>query len=455
MKGISGALFVILVSALGIAAQSSLTTIISELPSCALTCLGSAIANSTCAPTNQTCLCTNAPLQSEVTACVTASCTIKEALTTKNLTSTSCDAPVRGKGYVYSTLSTVMGSVTGAVVVLRFASKYATGSTFWFDDYFIATALLSGIPSSVLSVHGLASNGLGRDIWTLTFEQITSFFHVFYVMEILYFSHVALLKLSLLFFYLRVFPGTILRRLIWGTVAFDAVYYAVFVFIGIFQCQPIRYYWKQWDGEHQGKCINLNALGWANAAISIAIDIWMIGLPMSQVIKLNLHWKKKVGVGLMFGVGTFVTVVSILRLQSLAQFANTTNPTWDYFDVTKWSVIEINTGIICTCMPSLRVLLVYLFPKILGTTQRTNTGYYMQNSGSRPGGNASTNRSHHISLNRPPDKSDTMHSQTYAVDRVKTWDHDETHLVLDDIDSVSLHSIDPARDTSGKAPSAK
>lgn len=76
----------------------------------------------------------------------------------------------------------------------------------------------------------------------------------------------------------------------------------------------------------------------------------------------------------------------------------------------------------------------------------------MQNSGSRPGGNASTNRSHHISLNRPPDKSDTMHSQAYAVDRGKTWDHDETHLVLDDIDSVSLHSIDPARDTSGKAP---
>jgi hypothetical protein len=45
-------------------------------------------------------------------------------------------------------------------------------------------------------------------------------------------------------------------------------------------------------------------LGWANAATSIALDIWMIGLPMSQVLKLNLHWKKKVGVGMMFSVGT-------------------------------------------------------------------------------------------------------------------------------------------------------
>jgi hypothetical protein len=179
-----------------------------------------------------------------------------------------------------------------------------TGATFWLDDVFISIVLLSGIPSSVLSVHGLTSNGLGRDIWTVTFEQLTSFLHVFYAMEVLYFSHVALLKLSLLFFYLRVFPGPTLRKLIWGTICLDIVYDVVFIFIGIFQCWPINYYWNQWDGEHRGRCINLNALGWANAATSIALDIWMIGLPMSQVLKLNLHWKKKVGVGMMFSVGT-------------------------------------------------------------------------------------------------------------------------------------------------------
>ena len=211
---------------------------------------------------------------------------------------------MRDKSELYNALSTGLASITGAVVVLRFVSRYVSGSSFWLDDYCIGITLLAGIPSSVLSVHGLTSNGLGRDIWTLTFKQITDFVHVFYVMEVLYFAHVVLLKLSLLFFYLRVFPDFRLRQLIWGTIIFDIVYGVAFIFAGIFQCWPIDYNWEQWDMEHQGRCVNVNAMAWANSAISIVLDIWMIGLPMSRVLKLRLHWKKKVGVGLMFGVGT-------------------------------------------------------------------------------------------------------------------------------------------------------
>lgn len=187
---------------------------------------------------------------------------------------------------------------------MRLCSKFFIHSEFGLDDYFIATTLAAGIPSSVLTVHGLTSNGLGRDVWTITFTQITDFIHVFYVMEILYFAQVALLKLSLLFFYLRIFPGTKIRQLIWGTLAFNAVFGVVFVFVGIFQCRPISFYWKNWDGEHEGKCIDVNAVGWANAAISILLDGWMLALPLSQIVGLNLNWKKKVGVASMFVVGT-------------------------------------------------------------------------------------------------------------------------------------------------------
>ena len=29
--------------------------------------------------------------------------------------------------------------------------------------------------------------------------------------------------------------------------------------------------------------MDINALGWANAGISIALDIWMLALPMTQI----------------------------------------------------------------------------------------------------------------------------------------------------------------------------
>jgi hypothetical protein len=123
-------------------------------------------------------------------------------------------------------------------------------------------------------------------------------------MEVLYFAQVFLLKLSILFFYLRIFPSPPFRRLLWATIIFDILFGAVFIIAGIFQCHPISYYWNQWDGLHKGKCLNVNGLGWGNAIISILLDVWMLGLAISQLLHLQLHWKKKVGVGLMFAVGT-------------------------------------------------------------------------------------------------------------------------------------------------------
>ena len=53
-----------------------------------------------------------------------------------------------------------------------------------------------------------------------------------------------------------------------------------------------------------------------------------------------------------------------MRLQSLILFANSMNPTWDNWNVAWWSTIEIATGLICTCLPSVRLILVRLFPRV-------------------------------------------------------------------------------------------
>jgi hypothetical protein len=131
----------------------------------------------------------------------------------------------------------------------------------------------------------------------------TDLVKVFFAAELLYFAELALVKISILFFYLRLFPGTTIRRVIYATIIFNILFAAVFDLTALLQCQPIGYYWKKWDGEHEGKCLNNNALAWSNAAINIATDIWLLGLPMTQLIHLQLHWKRKLGVAMMFGVG--------------------------------------------------------------------------------------------------------------------------------------------------------
>lgn len=199
----------------------------------------------------------------------------------------------------------ILGAISATCVVARlmFKSIFSSGEL-GMDDYMILATVLFGIPSTIIQDIGTIRHGLGRDVWTLSFDTITLFAKWFYVIEILYFFNVAMLKLSLLFFFLRIFPAKPIKRLLWATIAFDICFGIAFILVAIFQCTPIRFYWEKWDGEHVGQCINVNALGWANAAISISLDLWMLALPLWQVLQLRLTVKKKISVAIMFFVGT-------------------------------------------------------------------------------------------------------------------------------------------------------
>lgn len=59
----------------------------------------------------------------------------------------------------------------------------------------------------------------------------------------------------------------------------------------------------------------------------------------------------------------------------------------DYVAVGYWSTIEINVGIICSCMPSIRLLLVRAFPKILSTTTDNSKYNNSHDTRSRKGWN--------------------------------------------------------------------
>jgi hypothetical protein len=89
-----------------------------------------------------------------------------------------------------------------------------------------------------------------------------------------------------------------------ATGVFNTLFGLAFVLAAIFQCQPISFFWNGWDREHTGQCVDINALAWANAAISISLDLWMLAIPLSQLYHLQMSLNKKLGVAAMFCVGT-------------------------------------------------------------------------------------------------------------------------------------------------------
>lgn len=276
-------------------------------------------------------MCQDKELQDDMTTCVIANCTIKESIcmflklfegvdhsindgcltevnygftVVKNLTSTACGDPIRDRSHNYIAVSSAFGIISAIFVIQRFAYKFWAKMDYGADDWFTLATIVNGVPVTVMNAYGIGPNGIGRDAWTLTGSQLTNFGRFFYIMEVIYFSEVALIKLALLFFYIRIFPTEGVRRILWATVAFVALYGLCFTFVAIFQCTPVKFYWLKWDGLHHGRCLDINAIAWSNAAISIALDGWMLAIPLWQLRTLNLDWRKKIGVGLMFSVGT-------------------------------------------------------------------------------------------------------------------------------------------------------
>lgn len=197
--------------------------------------------------------------------------------------------------------------MASGLVIMRILFKryFSTTKKLGLDDWTVLVALLIGIASVIIQVFFLTPSGLGKDIWTLNITILLDFGHYFYVMEILYLTLITLLKVSLSLFYLNIFPGQVIRRLLWVTVAFHVACGFAFILKTVLQCTPVDYNWQKFDDgpPNAGHCIDINASGWANGVIGVVADIWLFALPLTQLKRLKLHWKKKVGAAIMFLTG--------------------------------------------------------------------------------------------------------------------------------------------------------
>ncbi|KAH8674367.1 hypothetical protein BGZ60DRAFT_526338 [Tricladium varicosporioides] len=227
-----------------------------------------------------------------------------------------------------------------------------TTGQYGMDDWTMIAAMGFVVPLSAMAVI-LADHGLGKDIWSLPFDNITYILYIYYFDELLYLGSLSMVRVSILCFYLRIFPQKIFRGIIFAIIACNIVYGTAFILVSIFQCIPVHAAWTGWDGTSQAKCVNVNVVGWTSGAINIVLDVIVLLLPLPGLAKLVMPWERKIHILLIFGLGSLVSIVSILRLTSLVKFANTQNITWDYVPVGYWSTLEVHISVTCACLPAL------------------------------------------------------------------------------------------------------
>ncbi|KAK1534857.1 uncharacterized protein CCOS01_03609 [Colletotrichum costaricense] len=238
---------------------------------------------------------------------------------TKNITQTECGFPVEDDFAAVKIMRLVLFfTLPTFAIIIRLVVKIARISPWGFDD---STILLT---------------------------------YTFYIGQLLYVFTLTLIKSSILFMYLRIFPGEKFRWVLWTTQVVTVGLGMGSVFLVAFQCQPVGKAWKQWTGEESGHCIPVPPLGVVHGVVNIVLDVWMLILPASQVLFLNMKPRKKWAVMLMFSLGLFLTISSGIRLRAVLRYTTaSTNPTVDAMPVAVWSDIELDVGVFTTCIPNI------------------------------------------------------------------------------------------------------
>ncbi|RDH28007.1 hypothetical protein BDQ94DRAFT_163177 [Aspergillus welwitschiae] len=267
-------------------------------------------------------------------------------------------------------------------VVLRFIARLAVRNPFRLDDWLILVSLVFVAATAGLSLAG-STLGAGKHVWAVSLGDISSIFKILFTYTFMYAAGCSAYKLSILFFYRRVFvvvhqPLSLRLSILFGFLL--ALSYPVIVWVAMGNCcRPLSYFWNQFLGA-SGTCIDTDTFFLATGIINMVNDIIILLIPFRQIAKLQMNRRKKIAVCLILALGGFVCVASAVRIYVLYRFTQARDITWMMGPLFIWSSIEPSVAIVCACLPHLGPLVRLTRIRILSS--QGSKGNHMPFTGS-------------------------------------------------------------------------
>ncbi|KAH6619019.1 hypothetical protein C7974DRAFT_441660 [Boeremia exigua] len=330
---------------------------VADIPPCGLRCLFIELGPSGCAATDIQCICDSTSLEYALAACMLANCTMQDSLGTSRVQADLCNLSNESKTHQVILYTGIVYSIAFFAVALRIAGKLISKRLAWDDAVVVAALLLTAIP--VACVLQMALHGFGQHLWNLEDDSLKPILYYLYVSWSTYVVVLCLIKVSLVLFYIEIFRTPQFLRTAYVFLAYMILNSVIILFIALFACSPVSSFWNR---DIKGKCINIQAMAYSVSASALLQDLILLILPIVFIRNLQMKRSRKVAVGLMFCIGTFGFIATVMRLPSLSTFKISIDPSWDYFPVTVWTELELGAGFLCVSLPSIRMLLVRLLP---------------------------------------------------------------------------------------------
>ncbi|KAF2625596.1 hypothetical protein BU25DRAFT_473709 [Macroventuria anomochaeta] len=228
----------------------------------------------------------------------------------------------------------------------------------WDDLLVLLAAVLN--TAATITVCLSIQYGFGQHMLYIDTDKIETYLLTFYIEHNIYLTETAIIKVSLLLQYLRIFKAGRMRWLCLSLLVIVSLWGLAFSIVGWFSCTPVSAYWRRSAGA---KCYGFGfddresfiAMFQAHSATNMFFDLIIFATPLVLFRTPNLKFENVLALASMFTFGAVVVMISVWRLQSIVYHSAGLSP---YPDFTWWtpisiilSCLEIDLAIICASIP--------------------------------------------------------------------------------------------------------
>ncbi|KAG7002425.1 hypothetical protein G7Y79_00027g061170 [Physcia stellaris] len=364
---------------------------VADLPACSLQCFATAVAATTCGPTDYVCQCTpsnkqvitdswfhdtipkfnschrrNNPL---IVRCprVTNIINSQSSRLGANFPGTNWQSTTNhskaNRGPAVEGVSITLFIIACLVVGFRLYARLRTqrlrqvAQGLGWDELFacVALAFTGGVLGTVIVG---VRNGMGKHQDYQSAAELTTLVKSVYVFTILIAACFCALKLSILCLYLRMTPERSHHITIYVIMCIVAAHSIATIFGNIFQCDPISDYWNiaKIFNNTMG-CVNLILMDIFNSAWSVFenIIIWLMPIPVVWALKVPRE--RKVGLYTLIGVSFIAVIASCVRVSSLVLWIRSSDISWNYPLLPLLCMIQSCVALVTSSLPAIYPLL--------------------------------------------------------------------------------------------------
>lgn len=145
--------------------------------------------------------------------------------------------------------------------------------------------------------------GFYSNVYTGNVHNLDKVTICFWVFKAFYALAMGWTKIAIVFLYFRILQGRKSRILLWATQAANLLVMCSFIIALGFACRPIWTYWAYSFDVPDSTCDDLWDWGGYYTGFNLALDVWMIVVPVYTITKLQMDKKAKMGVVAMFCLG--------------------------------------------------------------------------------------------------------------------------------------------------------